>query len=49
MYPMLGHLETSGWPHPHRAEFSPLPSRTGETFLVEGRPVFFDVISQLGH
>jgi hypothetical protein len=35
--------------HPHRAEFSPLPSRTGEAVLVEGRPVFFDVLSQLGH
>jgi len=35
--------------HPHRAEFSPLPSRTGEAVLVEARPVFFDVLSQLGH
>ena len=35
--------------HPHRAEFSPLPSRTEEVASVEAQPVLFDVLSQPDH
>jgi hypothetical protein len=35
--------------HPHRAEFSPLPSCTEEVASVEAQPVLFDVLSQPDH